>query len=88
MTEETIDIEIGKVVEKVDIMDGTKVLGILHIHIKDGNSFVGRLIIPEFTPDKGFLFVGNPPFLDTDKVKQSAVNFMYSKGLVKEETKH
>ena len=88
MTEETIDIEIGKMVERVEIRDGEEVLGILEIHIKDGNSFVGRLMIPEFTPPKGFLFVGNPPFLDREKVKEVAAKFMYSKGLVKEETKH
>ena len=58
MTElDTIDIAIGKMVERVEIMDGTEVLGILHIHIKDGNSFVGRLMVPEFTPKNGFLFL-------------------------------
>ena len=81
MNEETIDIAIGKVVEKVEVMDGEEVLGILYIHIKDGNSFVGRLIVPELTPPKGLLFVGDPPYVDTKKVKGAAVRFMRSKGL-------
>ena len=88
MTEETIDIEIGKMVERVEIMDGTELLAVLHIHLKDGDSFVGRLVVPEFPPKNGFLFVGKPPYVDTNQVKKAAVNFMYRKGMVKEETEH
>lgn len=75
MTEETIDIELGDVVEKVEIKDGEDLLGVLFIHTKDGG-FAGRLMLPEWMPMKGIMVIGKPPYDTTKKAKEAAVKFV------------